>query len=87
MPERRSEYELDERAAEARFILNNPIFLEAVEGLRSRYIKNLMSSGIATEQAMVSHAKMVVLEELISQIGAAITDQKMTQQRKPNYGN
>jgi hypothetical protein len=87
MPEKRSEYELDERAAEARFILNNPIFLEAVEGLRSRYIKNLMSSGIATEQAMVSHAKMVVLEELISQIGAAITDQKMTQQRKPNYGN
>jgi hypothetical protein len=87
MSEKRSEYELDERAAEARFILNNPIFLEAVTGLRERYIKNLMSSGIATEQAMVSHAKMVVLEELIAQIGSAITDQRMTKQRKPNYGN
>jgi hypothetical protein len=87
MSEKRSEYELDERAAEARFILNNPIFLEAVTGLRERYIKNLMSSGIATEQAMVAHAKMVVLEELIAQIGSAITDQRMTKQRKPNYGN
>jgi len=85
MSVKRSEFELDERATEAKCILNNVIFVEAVEALRSRYIQNLMSSGIATEQAMVSHAKMVVLEELLAQIGSAITDQKMIQQRKPNY--
>jgi hypothetical protein len=87
MTEKRSEYELDERAAEARFILNNPVFLEAVESIRSRYIKNLMSSGIGSEQAVMSHARMIVLEEVIAQIGSAITDQRMAKQRKPNYGN
>ena len=87
MSEKRSEYELDERASEARFILNNVVFLEAIADLRKQYIDTLMSSGIATEEAMVSHAKMVVLEELIAQIGSAITDQRMTKQRKPNYGN
>jgi hypothetical protein len=87
MPEKRNEYELDERATEAKFILNNPVFQEAIEELRKSYIQTLMGSGIATEEAMVSHAKMIVLEELIAQIGSAITDQKMTRQRKPNYGN
>jgi hypothetical protein len=87
MSEKRSEFELDERAAEARFILNNPIFVEAVDRLRDRYTKNLMSSGIGTEQAVMSHARMVVLEELLAQIGSAITDQRMAKQRKPNYGN
>ena len=86
MPEKRSEFELDERAAEAKFVLNNPVFLEAVAGLREQYIKNLMASGIGSELATMSHAKMVVLEELIAQIGSAITDQRMAKQRKPNYG-
>ena len=83
----RSEYELDERAAEAKFILNNVIFIEAIEELRKQFIQALMSSGIGSEDAMVAHAKIVVLEELIAQIGSAITDQRMTKQRKPNYGN
>jgi hypothetical protein len=83
----RSEYELDERASEAKSILNNIIFQEAVDGLRKQFIQTLMGSGIGSEDAMVAHAKIVVLEELIAQIGSAITDQRMTKQRKPNYGN
>jgi len=87
MPEKRSEYELDERAAEARFVLNNAIFQEAVASLREQYIKNLMNSRVGTEEALMAHARLIVLEEFIAQIGSALTDQKMTKQRKPNYGN
>jgi len=86
MNDKRSEFELDERASEAKFILNNPLFVEAVESLREQYITSLMASSIGSEQADMCHAKMVVLEELIAQIGSAITDQRMTKQRKPNYG-
>ena len=86
MPDKKSDFELDERAAEAKFILNNPVFLEAVDELQRQHLQALMSSGIGSEQAVMCHAKMVVLDELLAQIGSAITDQRMNKQRKPNYG-
>ena len=86
MSDKKSDFELDERAAEAKFILNNPVFLEAVDELQRQHLQALMSSGIGSEQAVMCHAKMVVLDELLAQIGSAITDQRMNKQRKPNYG-
>jgi hypothetical protein len=86
MSEKKSDYELDERATEAKFVLNNPVFQDAVQGLREQYIKQLMGSKIGSEDATVSHAKLIILEEIIAQIGSAMTDQKMQRQRRPNYG-
>jgi len=87
MSAKRSEFELDERAAEARFILSNPIFQEAINELRERYIKQMMVASIGSDQATSSHAKLVVIEEVIAELSAVVTDQKMASQRRPNYGN
>jgi len=86
MSEKRNEFSLDERAAEAKFIVNNPIFQESVGYLRERYVEGMMSTKVGSPESVEAHAKIKVLEELVVELGSAIVDQKMTKQRRPNYG-
>jgi hypothetical protein len=86
MSAKKSEFELDERAAEAKFILNNPIFLEAVDNLREKHLQIMMATKVGSPESIQSHAMLKVFEELVSELQSAITDQKMIKQRRPNYG-
>jgi len=86
MSAKRSELELDERAAEAKFVLNNPVFQEAIDNLRKKHLQLMMATKVGSPESVESHAMLKVLEELISELQSAIVDQKMTKQRRPNYG-
>jgi len=83
---KKSEFELDERAAEAKFVLGNEIFQEAIENLRKKHLQTMMSTKVGSPESIESHAMLKVIEELISELQSAITDQKMVKQRRPNYG-
>ena len=87
MSDRKSDLELDERSAEAKFILNHPLFGETMTILRNRYISELISSPIGSEKSTVCHAKLVILDDIVGQFKTVITDQKMTSQKRPDYGH
>jgi hypothetical protein len=77
--------ELDERAAEARAIVNSPMFKESVDALKDRYTTNLCVLEVGTPQAISVHAKLRVLGDLVAEINTVITDQQM--HRKTKHGN
>ena len=82
---RMSDYDLDERAAEATFLLNHPIFKEVFEILRHRYIEQISASFTGSNDMLSAHAKLRVLHEVQSSIEALINDKKMADKQGKRY--
>jgi hypothetical protein len=59
-----SEIDLDERAANAKAILNNPAFKEAVLATKDHYIAVLESEPVGSLLAATAHASMKVLGDV-----------------------
>ena len=57
-------HEIEERAAEARSILNSAVFQQAVEDLNKEYIQRLIQNDVGTLTAATAHASMKVLSEV-----------------------
>lgn len=74
-----SEYEVDERAAEAQFLLDNPVFKDAVEDVYSRALGTLLNADIGSLTAMHAHASMKAARDVQNQLEQYVTDKKMRQ--------
>lgn len=79
-------YEVDEKAAEARAILNNPVFQEALNDICSRAAGTLSTANIGDLTATTAHATMRAIVDIRAQLEQYITDDKMRQkfQKQPN---
>jgi len=91
MPEtkRLSQFEVEERAASAQALLNDPVIEEAMEDLRKTYMDNLMGSEVGSPEAQAAHAGMKVLESFKASLLAMVTEKKMRAKygRTDNAGN
>lgn len=72
--------ELDERAANAKALLNNSLFKEAVDKLRGEYTAKLIQTEPGTLTAAAAHASLRALEDVIAGLQSVINDQKMAKQ-------
>jgi hypothetical protein len=74
-----SDYEIDERAAEAKALLDNPVFISALEDVYSRAVGTLLNSDVGTLTASTAHATMKAVTAIRSQLEQYINDHKMRQ--------
>ena len=78
-----SDHEIDERAAAAQALLNDPVVLMALDDLKESYLATLMGSDVGTPEAASAHAGLRVLEDFKASILAMVTDKKM----RAKYGS
>lgn len=82
VPEPKSILQLEDRAADARAILNSPLFQEMVDGLKKTYISNLISAEVGSADATSAHAGLKVLEDFKASLESVVNDLKMRQHRR-----
>lgn len=70
--------ELEERAATARDILNNPIFREVLASMHSRQVGILEGADVGSLTASTAHAMMKAIGELRSELESIVTDKKIS---------
>ena len=87
MDQKRSDYEVDERAANAQTILNDPIVVEAVDNLRKKYQVDLLSARIGSADAIAAHAGVQMVEGFLNELKAMITDKAMRDHHKKRTTN
>lgn len=79
------EYELDERASEARAILNSPLYKEVMEKMERDFTDRMRNAPIGSQESQSAHAMLKVLAEFQLDFISIINDQKMAQ-KKVRYG-
>ena len=72
-----SDYEADERATEAEVLLNNPVFISAIDDVYSRATGILLNADVGSLTASTAHATMKAVREIQSQLQQYIDDRKM----------
>jgi len=83
-----SDYEVDERAEEAKSILANPVFTSALADIHSRAYGTLLSADVGSLTASTAHATLKAIRDIKGQLEYYITDQKMRKRfGKPNRGD
>ena len=70
---------MDERAAEAKAILDNPVFVKALDEVYSRELGILLNADVGSLTASTAHATMKALWKVRKQLEQYVTDQKMRQ--------
>lgn len=83
--QKKSSYDLDERAAEATFIINHPLLKEAIDALRARYVDEIAAALTGSQDMISAHAKLKVLQEVHSHIKSIIDDKKMADKKGIRY--
>lgn len=82
---RRSEYEIDERAAEATFLINHPLMREAFDMLHSVYVNEMTATQPGGPESVAAHAKVKVLQEVELAIRSIIMDKKLADKKGMKY--
>ena len=77
-----SNYQVDERAAEAKAILDNSVFKDALDDVYSRSLGILLNSDVGSLTASTAHASMKAIRDIRSQLESYVSDQKMRQKFK-----
>ena len=77
-----SPQDLDERAANARAILNNPTFKEALSATRDFYIGALMAEQVGSLAATTAHASMKALGDVEQRLKLFISEANTQRNRK-----
>lgn len=80
---RLSDYQLDERAAEAKAILDNSVFRDALDDVYSRALGTLLNADIGSLTASTAHATMKAIRDVRSQLEQYVMDKKM----REKFGN
>jgi len=78
-PRQLSDYEADERATEAEVLLQNPVFISALDEVYSRAVGTLLSADVGSLTASTAHATMKAIRDIRSQLEQYISDRKMRQ--------
>lgn len=78
--------QLDERAAEARNILNSPLYKEVLEKMEQDFTDRMRNAPIGSDKSTEAHAMLKVLAEFQANFVSIIMDQKMVEQRNKRYG-
>jgi hypothetical protein len=76
-----SNEEIQERAATATALLNDPLLNEAILQIRDGFVNQLVASGIGSEAAISAHAGLKVLEAFKGELQAVIVNMKMNRTR------
>ena len=76
---RLSDYQVDERAAEAQAILNNPVFMDALDDVYSRALRILVNADVGSLTASTAHASIKAIRDIREQLKEYVTDKKMRQ--------
>lgn len=71
-----SAIEIEERAAEARNILNSPTMKSIWEELQAEYTEQLIQAEVGGLTASTAHASMKVLRDVQSRLQTYVTDQQ-----------
>ena len=74
---RRSNLQVDERAAEAQAILDNSVFKDALNDVYSRALGTLLNADVGSLTASTAHATMKAVRDVKKQLEDYITDKKM----------
>lgn len=74
---RLSDLEIDNRAAEAQELLNNPVFKSAFDDVYSRALGTLLNADIGSLTASTAHATMKAIQDVRKQLEDYVTDKKM----------
>jgi hypothetical protein len=82
---RLSNHEVEERALEAQALLDNPVFIQAMEAVYSRAVGTLLTAEVGSLTASAAHASMKATAEIRSQLNQYVTDHKLRQ--KYNKGD
>ena len=84
---RLSDLEVDNRAAEARVLLENSLLKEALNDVYSRAIGTLLTADVGSLTASTAHATMKAVTAVRSQLEQYVTDHKMRQKFSKGGGN
>jgi len=82
---RLSNFEVQEKAAEAKALLGNPVFVNAMDDIYSKAIGTLLSAEVGSLTASAAHASMKAVRDIKARLEEYIADHKMRQ--KYNKGD
>lgn len=74
-----SDYELDERAAEATALLNHPLLVEAFKAVHDEMVDRLKTTQIGSPEALGAQAGLQALILINNSLRSAITTRKLRQ--------
>ena len=77
-----SDFEIDERAADAQTLLNHPLMEEAMMALHTAYITELLTTSIGSSEALTAQAGLQSIQRIRSYFESVVNDQKMNQKYK-----
>lgn len=78
-PDRLSDYEVRRRADEARTLMDNPVFKDAIDDVYSRAVGTLLEADVGSLTATTAHATMKAITAIKTQLHKYINDHKMRQ--------
>lgn len=79
--------ELEERAAEAQAILNNPAFKAAMECIHSRSLNILIAADVGSLTASSAHATLKALRDVEAQLADFSTELALRRKFPKGYKN
>ena len=74
---RLSDHEIDDRAAEAQSLLNNSVFVDALDDVYSRALGTVLNADVGSLTATTAHATMKAIRDVRSQLEQYVSDKKM----------
>lgn len=77
-----SDYEVDERAASATAVLDDPVVKEAIDKLKSKYVDELVSAAIGSPESMSAHAGIKLIGGFQAELQSMITEKRVRTYRK-----
>ena len=77
-----SPLERQERANDARHLLNHPLLLEAFDALQKRSIEELLAARLGDLTAQEAHARMKALDEIRGYLNSIVNDEKVAVSRE-----
>ena len=81
-PQSLSDQQVEERAASATALLNDPVVDMAIDEMRVAYMDRLIQSDIGSPEAAAAHAALKMLADFKVALVAMVTEQKMRKHRK-----
>lgn len=80
--QQRSDYEIDERAAEAVTLLQHPLLGEAMGSIQDDYINVLKQSSAGSPEALTAQVGLQLIQKLRDFLNSTINDKKINDKHR-----